>query len=50
MAKIDDVGPGKFVQFDLHDADGANFIVKLKEKKLEGIDKIIKENEDALKD
>lgn len=50
LAKIEEDGPGKFIEYSLHDADGANFIVKLKEKKLEGIDRIVKQNEDALKD
>ena len=50
LSKIEDVGPSKFIEFDLHDGDGPQFVAKIKEKKLEGIDKIIKENEDALKD
>ena len=50
LSKIEEVGPGKFIEYDLHDSDGAQFIAKLKEKKIEGIDKIIKQNEDSLKD
>ena len=49
LSKIEEVGPGKFIRYDLHDSDGALFTVKLKENKLYGIDKIIKQNEDSLK-
>ena len=49
LSKIEEAGPGKFIEFDLHDSEGAQFIVKLKEKKIEGIDKIVKQNEDSLK-
>lgn len=50
LEKIEEVGPAKFIEYDLHDTEGPQFVAKIQTKKLEGIDKIIKENEDALKD
>ena len=49
LSKIEEIGPAKFVEFDLHDSDGPQMVVKIKEKPLVGIDRIIKQNEDALK-
>lgn len=49
VSKIDEVGPAKFIEFDLHDSDGPKIVVTLKEKPLQGIDKLVKQNEDSLK-
>lgn len=49
LEKIELVGLNKFVEFDLHDSEGPQMVVKLQEKPLFGIDKIIKQNEDILK-
>lgn len=49
LSKIEEVGPGKFIEYELHDSDGALFNVKLKEKQVQGIDRIIKQNENNLK-
>lgn len=49
LSKIEEIGPAKFVEFDLHDSDGPQMVVKIKEKPLAGIDRIIKQNEDSLK-
>ena len=49
LSKIEDFGPAKFIEFDLHDSDGPQMVVKIKEKPLTGIDRIIKQNEDTLK-
>ena len=49
VKKIDEVGPKKFTEFELHDADGPTMVVKLKERQVEGIEKLVKQNEDSLK-
>ena len=49
VAKIESMTPLKFIEFELHDSDGPQMVVKLKEKPLQGIDKIIKQNEAILK-
>ncbi len=50
VSKIEEVGPAKFIEFDLHDSDGPKMVVTLKEKPLQGIDKLVKRNEDSLND
>ena len=50
VSKIEEVGPAKFIEFDLHDSDGPKMVVTLKEKQLQGIDKLVKQNEDSLND
>ena len=49
VAKIESMTPLKFIEFELHDSDGPQMVVKLKEKPAQGIDKIIKQNEAILK-
>ena len=49
VQKLDEIGPADFIKFDLHDSEGPTMVVKLKEKPLQGIDKLVKQNEDALK-
>ena len=49
VSKIEEIGPSKFIEFNLHDSEGPQMVVKLKEKPLAGIDRIIKQNEDSLK-
>lgn len=49
LSKIEENGPAKFIQYNLHDSEGPQMRVKIPEKPLAGIDKIIKQNEDSLK-
>lgn len=49
VLKIENMTPLKFIEFELHDSDGPQMVVKLKEKPVQGIDKIIKQNESVLK-
>ena len=49
LDKIELVGLDKFIEFDLHDSEGPQMVVKLQDKPLFGIDRIIKQNEDILK-
>ncbi|MBQ9793186.1 MAG: suppressor of fused domain protein [Clostridia bacterium] len=49
VAKIESMTPFKFIEFELHDSEGPQMVVELKEKPLQGIDKIIKQNEAVLK-
>ncbi|MBQ3047717.1 MAG: suppressor of fused domain protein [Clostridia bacterium] len=49
LARIEEIGPAKFIEFNLHDSEGPQMRVKLKQKTVAGIDKIIKQNEEALK-
>ncbi len=50
-AKIDDVGLGNFIEFDLHDAEGPVFVVREPQikKGVTALDKIIAQNEKGLK-
>lgn len=50
VSKIESMTPSKFIEYELHDSDGPQMVVKLKEKPLQGIDKIIKQNESVLKE
>ena len=50
VAKIESMTPFKFIEFELHDSEGPQMVVKLKEKPLQGIDRIIKQNEAVLKE
>jgi hypothetical protein len=47
--KIEENGSIDFIKYNLHDSEGPQMVVKLKEKKPMGIDKLIKQNEDSLK-
>jgi len=49
VQKMDEVGPLQFIQFDLHDSENPLMVVKLKEKQVEGIDRLIQQNETSLK-
>lgn len=49
LEKIEEIGPNKFIEYDLHDSEGPQIAVKLQEKPLAGIDRIIKQNEETLK-
>lgn len=49
VAKVEDIGPLNFIKFDLHDSDGPKMMVKLGEKPVEGIDRLIRDNENNLK-
>lgn len=48
--KLETMGPMKFIQFELHDSENSLMVAKFKEKKVEGIDKLILHNENKLKD
>lgn len=48
-AKLEQIGPMKFIQFELHDSENPLMVAKMKEKPVEGIDKLIKHNEGKLK-
>ena len=47
--KIETMGPMKFIQFELHDSENPLMVAKLKEKPVDGIDKLISHNEKKLK-
>ena len=49
VQKMDEVGPLQFIQFNLHDSEGPLMVAKVKEKQAEGIDRLIQQNESALK-
>jgi len=49
LSKLDEMGPKNFIRYELHDSDGPLMVTKLKEKQVQGIDKLVKQNEDALR-
>ena len=49
VEKVEDIGPLNFIKFNLHDSDGPKMMVEFGEKPVEGIDRLIKENESSLK-
>ena len=49
VEKIEEHGSTNFIRYNLHDSDGPQMVVKLKEKQPRGIDRLIKQNEDSLK-
>lgn len=49
IKKLEEIGPMKFIQFDLRDSEKPLMVAKLKEKAVQGIDKLVKQNESKLK-
>lgn len=49
VEKIEEHGTGDFIKYSLHDSNGPQMVVKLKERQPRGIDRLIKQNEDSLK-
>ena len=49
VEKIEENGAADFIKYNLHDSNGPQMVVKLKEKQPRGIDRLIKQNEDSLK-
>lgn len=48
VEKIDTMGPVQFIKFELHDSEGPTTVVKLKERQLTAIDKLVQRNEASL--
>ena len=49
VQKLDEIGPMKFIQFNLHDSEKPLMVAKVKEKPVQGIDRLVKQNESKLK-
>lgn len=50
LEKIETMGPIQFIQYELHDSEGPQTVVKLKEQPLTAIDKLVQRNEASLND
>ena len=49
VSKLDEIGPQNYIRFELHDSSNPLMVVPVRDFKPQGIDKIIKKNEDSLK-
>ena len=49
VSKLEELGPMDYIKYELHDSDNALMVVPVKEIKEKGIEKLINQNENALK-